>query len=364
MKKSLLLGSVLLGLGSTALMAQFNPGPGGRGGPPPPIITITNVIPNDPGDPSGPGGLPPVNPPQAPAPMADAKDMKDMKDMKQTVTVPVSPSDYFEIFLTGSGTYGDMGDSAAPGHYYFDQAQGNLGFAYHFEQDWTVGLVFSYAHLDAGFGNINASTTEDSYLPTLYLAYNHEGWFADISTTDGYDTYTEQRGTSTGTAMGASDGFQYGGQANGGYLFKSGDFRFGPEAGVSYTTQDASGFNEGGAGAADLHFNREYYDSLLSEVGGLVRYDTNIGNVVVSPYFSAEWQHEYLDDSVPFSGNIQSTGAGFSGRGVHIGRDSALLELGVSAAITQDVDVFLGYQGDIGGNFMTSTAQGGVSFSF
>jgi outer membrane autotransporter protein len=138
----------------------------------------------------------------------------------------------------------------------------------------------------------------------------------------------------------------------------------GPIAGVSYTTQDSSGFNESGAGAADLHFNREYYDSLLSDVGGLIRYDTQIGGVVVSPYFSAEWQHQFLDDSIPFSGNNLATGAAFSGRGVRLSSNSALLELGVTAAVTQDVDVFLGYEGDVGGNYVTSTAQGGVSVSF
>ena len=295
--------------------------------------------------------------------MADAKDMKDMKDMKQTVSYPVTPTDYFEIFLTGSGTYGDMGDSADPGHFYFDKAQGNLGFAYHFDTDWTVGLVFSYAHLDSGFGNINASTTEDSYLPTIYFAYDHEGWFATVTSTDGYDTFTEQRGTTTGTASGASDGFQYGGTGDAGYLFTCGNWRLGPEAGIHYTTQDASGFNEGGAGASDLRFNREHYGSLLSEVGGVVRYDTQVGGVVVSPYFSAEWQHEYLDDSIPFSGTT-SAGARFSGRGVRLSSNSALLELGVTAAVTQNVDVFLGYEGDVGGNYVTSTAQGGVSVSF
>jgi len=177
----------------------------------PPPVTIVTVTPGDPGDP----GFPPASestPPATTTAPTEPKDMKDVKDMKSSVTYNAGCGDYFELFITGSGTFGDMGHANDPGHFDFDRAQGNLGFEYHFAQDWTVGTILSYAHVDSSYGNLDASTTTDSYLPTLFVSYYHEGWWARLSTTDGYDTFTEQRGTPTGQANGAGDGWQYGGK--------------------------------------------------------------------------------------------------------------------------------------------------------
>jgi outer membrane autotransporter protein len=294
----------------------------------------------------------------------DAKDMKDMKDMKQKLSyaTPGTP-DYFDIFVTGSGTYGDMGNNADPGHFYYDRAQGNLGLEYHFAQDWTVGTVFSYAHSDFSYGNLNASTTLDSYLPTLFLSYYHEGWFANLSSTGGYNTYTEQRGTSTGTAEGASDGFQYGGRTSGGYLFQSGNLSFGPFAGVHYVHIDASGFSEDGAGVSDLNFDRMNSQSLQSQLGGMVRYDIRSCGIEWEPYFSASWQREYDYRDQLVTGTT-SAGARFSGSSVYLDRDAALLDLGVVAKVSSNVNLYLGYEGQVAGNYVMSTAEGGVSVSF
>src|ERR1700733_6849040 len=142
----LIAASALLSWGSTSSL-QAQGVPVGTPEVPPPI-TIVTVTPGDPGDP----GFPPSNE-QTPAATTPAptgpKDMKDVKDMKSSVTYNAGCGDYFELFITGSGTYGDMGNSSDPGHYYFDRAQGNLGLEYHFAQDWTIGTILSYAHVDS-----------------------------------------------------------------------------------------------------------------------------------------------------------------------------------------------------------------------
>jgi uncharacterized protein YhjY with autotransporter beta-barrel domain len=284
--------------------------------------------------------------------------------MKSSVTYNAGHGDYFELFITGSGTYGDIGHSNDAGHYDFTGAQGNLGLEYHFAQDWTVGTILSYAHIDSSYGNLNASTTTDSYLPTVFVSYYHEGWWARLSTTDGYDSFTEQRGTPTGQANGAGDGWQYGGKLTGGYLFRHGPWSYGPVLDIHGYQVNASGFNEDGANINDLHFDHQNSYSLQSQVGGLVRYDTDLCGVKLQPYFSASWQREYGDASQDITGHNLSSGANFSGESVYVSRDAALIDLGVRAKVTDDVDVYLGYQGVVGGDFVTSTAQGGVSVSF
>jgi outer membrane autotransporter protein len=329
----------------------------------PPPITIVTVTPGDPGDP----GFPPAGeatPAATTVAPTEPKDMKDVKNMKSSVTYNAGCGDYFELFITGSGTYGDMGNSNDPGHYDFDRAQGNLGAEYHFASDWTVGAILSYAHVDSSYGNLNASSTTDSYVPTLFVSYYHQGWWARLSTSDGYDTFTEQRGTPTGQANGAGDGWQYGGKLTGGYLFLHGDWSYGPVIDVHGYQLDASGFNEDGGGINDLHFNHQNSYTLQSQIGGLVRYDTQLCGVKLQPYFSASWQREYGDASQQISGNNITNGASFSGSSVYLDRDAALIDLGVRAKVSSNVDVYLGYEGLVGGNFVTSTAEGGVSVSF
>jgi uncharacterized protein YhjY with autotransporter beta-barrel domain len=337
----------------------------------PPPITVVTTTPGDPGDPGNPPGTPggPGGPGGNPTPTvttpapSEPKDMKDMKDMKSSITYHTTPNDYFSIFLSGSGTHGDMGNSTDPGHYYYDRAQGNLGVEYHFAGDWTIGTILSYAHIDSAFGNFDASSTVDSYLPSLFVSYYHEGWWAYLSTTDGYDTFTEDRGTVNGTAHGAGDGWQYGGKLVGGYLFHSGPWSYGPVGDLHGYQLNASGFTESGAGASDLHFNSEGTYTLQSQFGGLVRYDTEFLGASVQPYFSASWQREWGNANEAITGNT-SGGASFSTRSVYLDRDAALLDLGVRASVSTDVGVFLGWEGVVGGNYLTNTAEGGVDISF
>lgn len=346
--------------GASSLRAQF--APGGTPDVPPPI-TIVTVTPGDPGDPGFPPAMEPTPAATTTTP-TEPKDMKDVKDMKSSVTYNAGCGDYFELFITGSGTYGDMGNSGDPGHFYFDRAQGNLGLEYHFAQDWTVGTILSYAHADSSYGNFDASTTTDSYLPTLFVSYYHEGWWARLSTTDGYDTFTEQRGTPTSQANGAGDGWQYGGELTGGYLFQSGPWSYGPVLSVHGDQLEASGFNEDGAGVNDLHFDHESPYTVQSQIGGMVRYDTDMCGVKIEPYLSASWQREYGNASQLITGNNISSGTTFSGNSVYLDRDAALIDLGVRAKVTCNVDVYLGYEGTFGANFETNTAEGGVSVSF
>lgn len=357
---------LLLAVGSLSGRAQGVPA--GIPDVPPPITVLT-ITPGDPGDPGNPGGTPggpggPLDEPQTTTTTkSEPKDMKDMKDIKSSVTYHTSPNDYFQVFLTGTGTQGDLGHESDPGHYYFTRAQGNLGFAYHFAENWSVGTILSYAHADSQFGNINASTTVDSYLPSLYVAYRNGGWFSYLSTTDGYDTFTEDRGTATGQAHGAGDGFQYGGKLVSGYLWQSGPWSYGPVVDVHGNQLSASGFNEGGAAANNLHFNRTTTYSIQSQIGGLVRYDTEVCGLHLQPYFSASWQREYGDANQAISGNT-AAGTPFSTRSVYLNRDAALLDLGVRAHVCSNVDLYLGWEGVAASDYVTNTAEGGVSVNF
>lgn len=353
-----------LAVGSLSIRAQVAPSVNINDVPPP--ITILQVNPGDPADPGTPPGGPngiTDNSTTTTTTKSDPKDMKDAKDMKSSVTYHTSPNDYFQVFLSAKGTHGDIGRENDIGHYYFDRGQGNLGLAYYFADNWTVGTILTYAHSDAGFGNINSSTTADSYLGSIYIGYHNSGFFTYLSTTDGYDTFTSDRSTTLGQAHGAGDGYQFGGRLVSGYLFQTGPWSYGPVVDVHGYQLGISGFNEDGAGLNNLHFNHATTYTVQSEIGGQVRYDTEVCGIHLQPYFLASWQREYGDASQEYSGNT-ALGSKFAGRSVYLDRDAALFDLGVRASITSNVDLYLGWEGVASCNYLTNTAQGGVSIGF
>jgi len=357
--------ALLLAAGTSSCRAQAAPTVNINDVPPP--ITVLTVTPGDPADPGippgGPDGLTAQPTTTQSSDSKATKDGKDMKDMKSSVTYHTSPNDYFQVFLSGKGTHGDMGRENDIGHYYFDRAQGNLGLAYYFADNWTVGTILTYAHIDSGFGNINSSTTGDSYLGTIFVGYHNDGFFTYLSTTNGYDTFTSDRSTTTGMAHGAGDGWQYGGRLDSGYLFQSGPWSYGPVVDIHGYKLGISGFREDGAGLNNLRYNHADTYTLQSQVGAQVRYDTDVCGLHLQPYFNASWQREYGDASQEISGNTV-LGSKFSTRSVYLDRDAALFDLGVRARISENLDLYLGWEGVASCNYVTNTAQGAISIGF
>lgn len=355
MKKPLIyLTSAVLLLLSSHSYAIIAP-PGGNG---------VWVLPLDPGGESNPGG----NPPGGPASVSQDKstsvdDSKDMKDMKSIVSYPAKEG-YWDIFAIGTGIYNDVGKSNDPSHFYSINEAGHIGAEYHFPADWSVGLSLGYTHTDANFGNINNSATRDSYSPTLFASYAHEGWFADGNVTGAYNTFTQDLGTPTGIAHGSTDGSQYGGHLDGGYLFHTGDWSFGPMVGLTYCQESTRSFNESGAGISDLSYTDSNSSSLLSCLGGIVRYQTQIDSLSVLPYLSLGWQHEFLNATETVNGQVISSGAGFTATSPQVDRDAAVIHLGTNAEVTDKVTVFIDYSNRVNATFVDQSLNAGVICAF
>jgi outer membrane autotransporter protein len=322
------------------------------------------VLPLDPGGDNNPGGNPPGGSASVvPDNSIKATDSKDMKDMKSIVTYPTNDG-YWDIFTNGTGYYNDVGRTNDPSHFYSTSEAGHLGAEYHFPADWSVGLSLGYTHTDANFGNINNSATRDSYGSTLFASYAHNGWFADGNITGAYDTFTQDLGTPTGIAHGATDGSQYGAHLDGGYLFHSGDLSFGPMLGLTYGQESTHSFNEGGAGTSDLSFTNSNSSSTLSYLGGVIRYQAQIGSLSVLPYLTLGWQHEFLNASETVNGTVISSGAAFNVSSPLVDRDSAVIHLGANAEVTDKITVFVDYSNQVNATFVDQSLNGGVTFSF
>jgi outer membrane autotransporter protein len=79
-----------------------------------------------------------------------------------------------------------------------------------------------------------------------------------------------------------------------------------------------------------------------------VAFTKAIGGARVTPSFSAQWQHEFLDAEFPVDARFaNNSGSLFTVRGPKVGRDSALLTAAVNVAWSRYA-AYVAYQADIG----------------
>jgi outer membrane autotransporter protein len=96
-----------------------------------------------------------------------------------------------------------------------------------------------------------------------------------------------------------------------------------------------------------------------------VAYTCGWGDTRVTPSFSAQWQHEFLDDQLPFDARFSNDlGNPFTVYGPKVGRDSALLTAGLNVA-WKNYAAYVAYQADLGRkNYESHSALIGMRVSW
>ncbi len=296
-------------------------------------------------------------------------EMSDAKDMK-AITQEV-PLNRWNGFIDGGADLGDLGSNIDQSHASYTTGRVRGGVDFRVATDLRVGALFGYSHTDADLDNEGSKAHVDGYTPGLYAAYaDKQGFYANGLFTYTRNDYSTDRdiiipGVNR-IATGSTSGNQFGGDLDGGYEFHKNNWTFGPSLGLTYVNLGLDSFNENGAGAADLNINSQSSDSLRSRLGGTVRYAGKIGSVVVTPHFSAFWQHEFLDDPSPIVSQFQGLPGGtFSVQTTRGDSDNALLGFGVDADLTKDVTLFVDYEAEAGGSsFFGQSASAGLKLGF
>ena len=89
-----------------------------------------------------------------------------------------------------------------------------------------------------------------------------------------------------------------------------------------------------------------------------------VGRVILIPEVRAQWLHEFLSTESSIDAQFGS-GSSFKVHGPNTGRDSLLLEAGVSAQFNPRVAIFAYYTGDLGReNYSSHSVNGGVRIEF
>ena len=120
----------------------------------------------------------------------------------------------------------------------------------------------------------------------------------------------------------------------------------GPLLGLQWVHMDVDGFNESGAGAANLGIGNENIDSIESRVGGRANYHLlTQAKIALTADFHAAWQHEYLDNSRGITTGFSGSGlAPFSVQTSAPLRDAAVLGAGLDFSWTERFAFFADYE--------------------
>ena len=275
----------------------------------------------------------------------------DGKDSKNVAPAP-APEKRWGFFATGDGLFfrGDSHD--IDGQNAKANSAGTIaGVDAKIGEHFVAGALFAYNNSDATLGSDNSHATIESYSGGLYGSYHQDGFYAN-----GLAAYTRNRYSSdrnilfpgfASAAAASTSANQESVNLDGGYDWHVNDrLTVGPVAGLQYVHLDVDGFNEFGAGIADLAVNSQDMDSLQSRVGGRIDYHLIAQeHVAFAADLHAAWQHEYLDDSRGLGASFIGTGlAPFSVQTTTPLRDAAVVGVGLNFTFHERLTLFADYE--------------------
>jgi len=263
-------------------------------------------------------------------------------------------------------------DYSAGGLQHSEAASGTIqvGADYQVAPNLLFGAFFEYARSSASLDEEGSNSTANSYLPGVYASYTKNGWYANALAAGGINQFDVSRNIQfpgfSANAHSNPNGEEEYGYVSGGRDFHSGNWTFGPTAGLQYVHMSTDSFTEQGAGLIDLNVNSHDNDSLRSRLGGRVYYAASDGSVTWRPFLDASWQHEFMENSNSLTSQFDGAGVGtFTVSAPNDSRESALISVGTDIDIDQNSTVFTAYRVETGSeNYFAQSVEAGFKFNF
>ncbi|MEM1058635.1 MAG: autotransporter domain-containing protein [Verrucomicrobiota bacterium] len=305
----------------------------------------------------------------------DPKYMVD--DSKKMMEVPLYDPRRFGVWLAGQGILAEIDQADADlDDASYDSANVTVGLDYRITREWVVGALFNWGYTDAAIDGRGSRMEVNTYQGGLYSGWKSmdDGWFANGYVAGGASDYNQSRRIVAGstinrTALSDPDGWQLTTGVNSGYLFnldRSGTWTAGPIWGVQYTHLEMDGFNETGAQSLNLAVGDQDADSFRTSLGGKLQGRWQVSNdIALVPTITAEWLHEFLDDSRGITGAFNEPAAGsFIIDTRDPDRDYGLVGLGLDLHIGEAWSAFLSYDAQFNEEYLGHAIGGGARYEF
>ena len=274
--------------------------------------------------------------------------------------VQITDDHHMGFFITGSGDSTTAGEANS-----FDGRTigTSLGVDWRLNDHCVTGISLSYSHSRSELmpvGKVNS----DGAKVALYSLYHRGSFYTEGLIGGGYNSYDIERSAFLGTARGSTNGAQFDAYLGMGYDIIREGWTVTPMISWLYTVVGIEGYNEIGS-LVPLNIDTQHASSLRVRIGPRIAHTSQWGIASVTPSFSAQWQHEFLDDQLPFEARFSNApGTPFTVYGPKIGRDSILITAALNIAWRRYA-AFIAYQADLGReNYERQTALVGLRVSW
>jgi fibronectin-binding autotransporter adhesin len=229
-----------------------------------------------------------------------------------------------------------------------------------------MGLSGTYAPASADLAH-GGSVDSDSIRGQVYAAWFRQGLHVEGMVGGGMDSYDTSRVSIDGKATGSTDGTVWYALLGAGYEWQQGNWSFGPQAAVQYTSVSIDSFTEHGS-MAPLSIASQSEDALYAQVGARLRYRGYVTGTwtFVTPELFMAWRHDFMNNTVGLKSEFASgAGSPFTVQGPAMGSDSFVGGLGLTVHWTKVVSTYLHYITQLGqGAYDAHGVDGGLRLDF
>lgn len=237
-----------------------------------------------------------------------------------------------------------------------------------------VGLSFGFAQADTYYDDVSSETRQRSYQAGLYGGWWSGPWSLDAGVGASLNRYETRRdiafGSVDSTAEASYDGWDYSGYLEGRYRHEvavggPGLLEITPMAGLQALRLSTDSYSEEGAGGLALSVGSDRVTSLRSSLGAALAYPLELEDgTLLRPEVRARWSHEFADTGTAVDARFAAGGASFAVAAEELGRDAALLGIGLEAQLNPALSLSLGYDSQIQTDYTVHAVTGSLRWSF
>jgi outer membrane autotransporter protein len=248
------------------------------------------------------------------------------------------------------------------------------GVDYRLDPRFLIGLGVGYTHGTQWVNAFMGQGWSDSVSVAAYGSFTQGAFYADALAGYAYSNNQLQRqilipGLQQRTATGSTGANQFLGQAEAGYkldVYAPAMASITPFGRLQISSVTQNAFSESGAQSLSLNVAQQTTNSLRTTVGADLASSIAIGNErKLDLAVRLGWQHEFADTGRPITAAFAGAPAnGFTVFGATPARDSAVVGFQASTTIAEATQVYLRYDGAMGGGTDNHALNVGVRFSW
>jgi fibronectin-binding autotransporter adhesin len=248
------------------------------------------------------------------------------------------------------------------------------GVDYRFDPRFLAGIGVGYTHGTQWVNSFMGQGWSDSVSVAAYGSFTQSGFYVDALAGYAYFNNQLQRqilipGLQQRTATGSTGANQFLGQVEGGYKLDV----YAPAAAtitpfgrlqISSVTQNA--FSESGAQSLSLNVAQQTTNSLRTTIGADLASSIGLGNERKLDFaVRLGWQHELADTGRPITAAFAGApGNSFTVFGATPARDSAVVGFQATTNIAAATQIYLRYDGGVGGGTDNHALMAGLRMSW